>query len=101
MNETDPFDDLDPGELQLAFELGAAHARGETPDNGWKMYREFVTPLGVRRYSNVRILVDGRVQAREYRARMNDPATFLDLEMDRYLLENGIVHQIEWIVGPE
>lgn len=97
MTEPDPFSDLDPGEKQRLFELGAARKRGETPEAGWTMYRQFETPFGVRRYSNVRILENGRVQAREYRVDVDDPQTILDLEMDRYLLDNNIIHEIEWV----
>ncbi|WP_406230552.1 hypothetical protein [Nocardia sp. NBC_01009] len=99
MDETDPFDDLEPGEKQRLFELGAAEMRGETSEAGWKMYQEFETPLGIRRYTNVRTLEDGRVQAREYRVDHNDPQTIFDLEMDRYLIENGVIHEIHWITA--
>ncbi|MGW4369152.1 hypothetical protein ACWEKT_26255 [Nocardia takedensis] len=96
MSEPDPFSELEPGERQRLFELGAAEMRGETTEAGWMMYQEFETPLGVRRYSNVRVLEDGRVQVREYRVEVDDPGTFLDIEMDRYLLEQGIIDEIEW-----
>ncbi|MEV4124187.1 hypothetical protein [Nocardia sp. NPDC049707] len=99
MDETDPFDDLEPGEKQRLFELGAAEMRGETAEAGWKMYQEFETPLGIRRYTNVRTLEDGRVQAREYRVDRNDPQTIFDLEMDRYLIENGVIHEVHWITA--
>lgn len=95
----EPIPELDPGEKQRLFELGMAQLRGETPEHGWTMYYEFETPLGVRRYTNVRILEDGRVQAREYRVDINDPGTILDLEMDRYLLDNDLVHELEWITA--
>ncbi|WP_157514304.1 hypothetical protein [Nocardia concava] len=97
MDEVDPFSQLDPGKQQRLFELGAAQMRGETPETGWTMYGQFETPFGIRRYSNVRTLGNGRVQAREYRVNLNDPQTILDLEMDRYLLENDIVDEIQWI----
>ncbi|MFF3229121.1 hypothetical protein ACFYV7_40465 [Nocardia suismassiliense] len=99
MDETDPFSELDPGEKQRLFELGMAEMRGETAEAGWTMYHQFETPFGVRRYTNVRILEDGRVQAREYRVEVDDPGTILDLEMDRYLLDNGIVHELEWVTA--
>lgn len=99
MDEKDPFDELDPGEQQRLFELGMAQMRGETAETGWTMYQEFETPLGVRRYTNVRVLDDGRVQAREYRVNVNDPGTIFDLEMDRYLLDNDIIHDLEWITA--
>lgn len=97
MDEEVPFSQLDPGEQQRLFEIGTAQMRGETSETGWTMYGQFETPFGARRYSNVRTLENGRVQAREYRLNMNDPATILDLEMDRYLLENGIIDEIEWV----
>ncbi|MGW4371539.1 hypothetical protein ACWEKT_38490 [Nocardia takedensis] len=96
MTEPDPFAELAPGERQRLFELGSAEMRGETSEAGWVMYQEFETPFGVRRYSNVRVLEDGRVQAREYRVDVDNPGTFLDIEMDRYLLEAGVIHEIEW-----
>ncbi|WP_280391118.1 hypothetical protein [Nocardia brasiliensis] len=100
MDEADSFSELDPGEKQRLFELGAAEVRGETAEAGWAMYQEFETPFGVRRYTNVRILDDGRIQAREYRVDVNDPQTALDVEMDRYLLENNIIDEIQWVTGP-
>ncbi|WP_405497711.1 hypothetical protein [Nocardia sp. NBC_00511] len=97
MDEVDPFSQLDPGERQRLFELGSAQMRGETAETGWTMYGQFETPFGVRRFSNVRMLDNGRVQAREYRVDVNDPGTIVDLDMDRYLLENGIVDEIVWV----
>ncbi len=55
--------------------------------------------MGVRGYTNVRTLYDGRVQARECRAARNDPKTTFDLEMDRYLLKNGAIHELEWVTA--
>ncbi|MEU8901267.1 hypothetical protein AB0C65_35740 [Nocardia sp. NPDC048505] len=99
MDEDDPVAGLDAGEKQRLFEIGAAEIRGETAEAGWTMFQQFQTPMGVRRYSNVRVLDDGRVQAREYRVDRDDPQTIFDLEMDRYLMENGIVHEVHWIVA--
>lgn len=42
---------------------------------------------------------DSRRRTREYRVARNDPQTIFDLEMDRYLLDNGIIHELEWITA--